>query len=164
MLLHRNATVTIAHSRTKNLENIIRSADILIAAIGIPEFVQGDWVKPGATIIDVGINFKPDSSKKSGMKMCGDVNFDAASKVAGAITPVPGGVGPMTVAMLMVNTLNNAKHRLERRNQSRENLLPQHSKERIDDKGDDGRSPAQLIRRKSQTVNWKYGTSANEPH
>mmetsp|Transcript_21584 Transcript_21584/g.42389 ORF Transcript_21584/g.42389 Transcript_21584/m.42389 type:complete len:353 (+) Transcript_21584:154-1212(+) len=114
MLLHRHATVSICHSRTPDLKEMCREADILIAAIGKPEFVKGDWIKPGATVIDVGINFKEDPTRKSGMRMCGDVDYEAARQVAGAITPVPGGVGPMTVAMLMVNTVNNAKIRLER--------------------------------------------------
>lgn len=97
-----NATVTICHSRTKNLMEITRMADILIAAIGKPEFVTADFVKPGATIIDVGINRVND-------KLVGDVAFDAVSQVAAAITPVPGGVGPMTIAMLLENTLTAAK-------------------------------------------------------
>lgn len=113
MCLHKNATITIAHSRTKNLAQVCRSGDVLIAAVGKAEFVKGDWVKPGATVIDVGINFKKDPSRKSGLRMCGDVDYEEASKVAGAITPVPGGVGPLTVAMLMANTLNNAKFNLQ---------------------------------------------------
>ncbi len=112
-MLHCNATVTIVHSRTENLDKVCRGADIVIAAIGKPEFVRGDWVKPGATVIDVGVNFKKDETRKSGIRMCGDVNFQEVSQVAGAITPVPGGVGPLTVAMLMANTLNNAKNRLK---------------------------------------------------
>jgi len=109
LLLHRDATVTICHSRTKNIAEITREADIIIAAIGIPRFVKGDWVKPGAVVIDVGVNFAPDPRRGNKVRMCGDVDYDAARKVASAITPVPGGVGPMTVAMLMKNTLENAK-------------------------------------------------------
>ncbi len=109
LLLHRNATVTICHSRTKNLPDIVRQADILVAAIGKPKFVQADWVKPGATVIDVGINEIPDATKKSGKRLVGDVDFENVKEVAGAITPVPGGVGPMTIAMLMQDTLMAAQ-------------------------------------------------------
>jgi 5,10-methylene-tetrahydrofolate dehydrogenase/methenyl tetrahydrofolate cyclohydrolase len=109
LLLHRNATVTICHSRTRDLPAVVREADILIAAIGKPRFVQADWVKPGATVIDVGINEIPDATRKSGKRLVGDVDFDAVKEVAGAITPVPGGVGPMTIAMLMQNTLTAAQ-------------------------------------------------------
>lgn len=109
LLIARNATVTVCHSRTKDLPGLMRNADILIAAIGKPEFVRGEWIKPGATVIDVGINSKPDASKKSGYRLVGDVNFDEAKEVAGLITPVPGGVGPMTIAMLMQNTLHAAE-------------------------------------------------------
>lgn len=106
LLLSANATVTIAHSRTKNLENLTRSADILVAAVGRPQMVKGDWVKPGATVIDVGINRIPAPEKGEGKtRLVGDVDFASAEQVAGAITPVPGGVGPMTIAMLMANTL-----------------------------------------------------------
>jgi len=109
LLVRENATVTICHSRTKNIEEVVRRADIIIAAIGMMEFVRGDWVKPGAAIIDVGINDKPDPTKKRGYRLVGDVNFDEAKEVAGYITPVPGGVGPMTIAMLMANTLRAAE-------------------------------------------------------
>lgn len=109
LLLHRNATVTICHSRTRDLPGIVRKADILVAAIGKPRYVQADWVKPGATVIDVGINEIPDATKKSGKRLVGDVDFDRVKEVAGAITPVPGGVGPMTIAMLMQNTLTAAQ-------------------------------------------------------
>lgn len=106
LLLSANATVTVAHSRTKNLEDLARSADILVAAVGRPQMVKGDWVKPGATVIDVGINRIPAPEKGEGKtRLVGDVDFDSAEPVAGAITPVPGGVGPMTIAMLMANTL-----------------------------------------------------------
>ncbi len=109
LLIGKNATVTVCHSRTKDLPSVVRSADILIAAIGKTEFVRGDWIKPGAAVIDVGINSKPDATKKSGYRLVGDVNFDEAKEVAGFITPVPGGVGPMTIAMLMRNTFRAAE-------------------------------------------------------
>jgi methylenetetrahydrofolate dehydrogenase (NADP+)/methenyltetrahydrofolate cyclohydrolase/formyltetrahydrofolate synthetase len=103
--------VTICHSRTKNLESLVRSADILVAAIGKPEFVRGSWVKPGVVVIDVGINRVEDPSKEKGYRLTGDVAFNEALEVAGAITPVPGGVGPMTIAMLLKNTLRAAELR-----------------------------------------------------
>lgn len=106
LLLNENCTVTVAHSRTKDLAGICRTADILVAAVGKLEMVRGDWIKPGATIIDVGINPIPSADGKRRLR--GDVNFAEASQVAGAITPVPGGVGPMTIACLMVNTLKAA--------------------------------------------------------
>ena len=109
LLIKENATVTVVHSRTKNIEDVVRNADIIIAAIGMMEFVRGDWVKPGAAIIDVGINEKPDESKKRGYRLVGDVNYEEAAEVADYITPVPGGVGPMTIAMLMANTLRAAE-------------------------------------------------------
>jgi methylenetetrahydrofolate dehydrogenase (NADP+)/methenyltetrahydrofolate cyclohydrolase len=109
LLLAANCTVTIAHSRTRDLPALARTADILVAAVGRPEMVKGDWVKPGATVIDVGINRIPAPEKGEGkMRLVGDVAFAEAEKVAGAITPVPGGVGPMTIAMLMANTLVSA--------------------------------------------------------
>jgi methylenetetrahydrofolate dehydrogenase (NADP+)/methenyltetrahydrofolate cyclohydrolase len=98
--------VTVTHSRTRDLPEVCRRADLLVAAIGRPEMVRGDWIKPGATVIDVGINRVPGQNGKS--KLVGDVNFAEASQVAGAITPVPGGVGPMTIACLMVNTVRAA--------------------------------------------------------
>lgn len=109
LLISKNATVTVCHSRTKDLPDVIRQADILIAAIGRAEMVKGDWIKPGAAIIDVGINSKPDATKKKGYRLVGDVEYDSCAEVAGYITPVPGGVGPMTIAMLMKNTLKAAK-------------------------------------------------------
>jgi len=112
LLIHRNATVTICHSRTQNIPDVVRQADIVVAAIGKAQFVKGDWIKPGATVIDVGINAIPDATKKSGQRLVGDVDFDAAKQVAGAITPVPGGVGPMTIAMLMRNTCDSAKRKV----------------------------------------------------
>jgi len=106
LLLRDSCTVTIAHSRTRDLEAVCRSADILVAAVGRPEMIKGDWVKPGATVIDVGINRidMPEGSEKP-TRLVGDVHFESASEVAGAITPVPGGVGPMTIACLLANTL-----------------------------------------------------------
>jgi len=109
LLVKENATVTVCHSRTKDIADVVRQADILIAAIGRTEMVQGDWIKPGAAIIDVGMNSKPDATKKKGYRLVGDVDFEAAKEVAGFITPVPGGVGPMTIAMLMNNTLRAAE-------------------------------------------------------
>ena len=103
LLLAANATVTMAHSRSRDLPALARRADILVAAIGRPEFVKGGWIKPGAVVIDVGINRVPAADGK--MKLVGDVDYDAAAKVAGAITPVPGGVGAMTIICLMQNTL-----------------------------------------------------------
>jgi len=106
LLLSESATVTIAHSRTEDLEERCREADILVAAVGRPEMVRGDWIKPGATVIDVGINRIDAPEKGEGKtKLVGDVNFAEAVQVAGAITPVPGGVGPMTIACLLRNTL-----------------------------------------------------------
>jgi len=104
-----NATVTIAHSRSKDLPAICRRADILIAAVGRPEMVKADWVKPGAVVIDVGINRVPDAARKSGHRLVGDVAYQEVAPRCSAITPVPGGVGPMTIAMLMKNTLQAAR-------------------------------------------------------
>jgi methylenetetrahydrofolate dehydrogenase (NADP+) / methenyltetrahydrofolate cyclohydrolase len=109
LLNNADATVTICHSRTRNLPDVVRRADIVVAAIGKPEYVRGDWIKPGAAVIDVGINRIEDPSKKSGFRLVGDVAFAEAVEVAGAITPVPGGVGPMTIAMLLTNTVRGFK-------------------------------------------------------
>ena len=109
LLVKANATVTICHSRTRDLPSVVRQADVLVAAIGQPEFVKQEWVKPGAIVIDVGINQKEDASAKKGYRLVGDVAFDEVAEVAGAITPVPGGVGPMTIAMLLKNTLHAAE-------------------------------------------------------
>ncbi len=108
LLLERHATVTVCHSRTRNLAEIARTADILVAAVGRAEMVRGDWIRPGAAVIDVGINRIEDPGGGKG-RLVGDVAFDEASQVAGALTPVPGGVGPMTIAMLMANTLAAAQ-------------------------------------------------------
>ena len=105
LLLRDSCTVTIAHSRTKDIEDVVRGADIVVAAVGRPEMVTGDWLKPGAVVIDVGINRLPPAEEGGKGKLVGDVDFASASEVAGAITPVPGGVGPMTIACLLANTL-----------------------------------------------------------
>lgn len=108
-----NATVTVCHSRTRNLADVTRQADILIAALGQPQVIKPEMVKEGAVVIDVGINRVDDASSQKGYRIVGDVDFDSVSKVASAITPVPGGVGPMTVAMLMANTLKAARMTLD---------------------------------------------------
>jgi 5,10-methylene-tetrahydrofolate dehydrogenase/methenyl tetrahydrofolate cyclohydrolase len=108
LLLNENATVTICHSRTQDVAKAVSEADIVVAAIGKPNFVKGEWLKPGAVVIDVGINSVPDETKKAGYRLVGDVDFDScvASGKLSAITPVPGGVGPMTIAMLLSNTVD----------------------------------------------------------
>ncbi len=111
LLLRENCTVTVTHSQTRDLPRLIRMADVLIVAVGIPKFIQGDWIKPGATIIDVGINRTRTDQGKT--RLFGDVDFDVAKDIAGAITPVPGGVGPMTIACLLLNTLQAAKASLQ---------------------------------------------------
>jgi methylenetetrahydrofolate dehydrogenase (NADP+)/methenyltetrahydrofolate cyclohydrolase len=103
LLLRDSCTVTVAHSRTRDLPAVVRRADIVVAAVGRPEMVKGDWLKPGAVVIDVGINRVPGEGGKD--RLVGDVEFEGAARVAGAITPVPGGVGPMTIACLLANTL-----------------------------------------------------------
>ena len=109
LLVRANATMTICHSRSRDLPSITRQADILVAAVGKVEMVKGDWVKPGAVVIDVGINRVDDATRPRGYRLVGDVAFDEVKEVAGAITPVPGGVGPMTIAMLLRSTLRAAK-------------------------------------------------------
>lgn len=109
LLLHQSGTVTICHSKTQNLKEVCRRADILVAAVGIPKFVTADMVKPGAVVIDVGMD------RDENGKLCGDVDFQNVEPVASAITPVPGGVGPMTIAMLMKNTIRAAKLQNEKR-------------------------------------------------
>ncbi|KAL5708721.1 Bifunctional protein FolD 2 [Ranunculus cassubicifolius] len=113
LLLKADATVTVVHSRTPDSESIIREADIIIAAAGQAHMIKGDWIKPGAAVIDVGTNAVDDPSRKSGYRLVGDVDFEQARKVAGWVTPVPGGVGPMTVCMLLKNTLEGAKRKIE---------------------------------------------------
>ena len=105
LLLRDSCTVTVAHSRTADLPDVVRRADIVVAAVGRPEMVKGDWIKPGATVIDVGINRLPPAEEGGKARLVGDVDFDSCVAVAGAITPVPGGVGPMTIACLLANTL-----------------------------------------------------------
>ncbi len=113
LLVGANATVTICHSRTQELAEVTRQADILIAAIGRPEMVRGDWIKPGAVVIDVGVNRVEDASRERGYRLAGDVAFDEAAQIASAITPVPGGVGPMTITMLLENTLLAAQRTVD---------------------------------------------------
>ncbi|MEO8758505.1 MAG: bifunctional methylenetetrahydrofolate dehydrogenase/methenyltetrahydrofolate cyclohydrolase [Devosia sp.] len=109
LLLRENCTVTIAHSRTRGLPDIVRQADIVVAAVGRPQMIKGDWIKPGAAVIDVGINRIPAPERGEGKtRLLGDVDYAAAAEVAGAITPVPGGVGPMTIACLLANTVTTA--------------------------------------------------------
>lgn len=112
LLVKANATTTICHSRTRDLPAVCREADILIAAIGRAEMIRGDWIKPGAYVIDVGMNRVDDPSRERGYRLTGDVAFDEAKEVAAAITPVPGGVGPMTIAGLLANTLRSAQRTL----------------------------------------------------
>ena len=109
LLVRRNATVTICHSRSKDLPGICSEADVLVAAVGRPEMVRGDWVKPGAVVIDVGVNRIEDPTHPKGSRLVGDVCFEEVKEIAGAISPVPGGVGPMTIAMLLKNTVRSAK-------------------------------------------------------
>jgi len=112
LLMSMDATVTVCHSRTQDLPSHVRRADILVAAVGSAECIKGEWLKPGCVVIDVGVNSKPSETDKRGYVLVGDVDFESAKQVAGMITPVPGGVGPMTIAMLMKNTLNLARHSL----------------------------------------------------
>ena len=110
-----DATVTVAHSRTENLPELVKSADVVVAAIGRAEMITGDWIKPGAVVIDVGINRVEDPAATRGYRLVGDVHFESASEVASQITPVPGGVGPMTIVMLMKNTVTSAEKALAKR-------------------------------------------------
>lgn len=122
LLRNADATVTICHSKTADLEAQIKQADILVAALGKPAFIKGSWIKPGAVVIDVGTNYIPDDTKKSGQRLVGDVEYETASEVASHITPVPGGVGPMTVAMLLQNVVNSTTHYFEK--QRNRKILP----------------------------------------
>ena len=115
LLNNANATVSIVHSRTKDMVAHLKRADVIVAAVGITEMVKGDMIKPGAVIIDVGINRKDDPSRKRGYRLVGDVDYESCLETAGAITPVPGGVGPMTIAMLMMNTLHAAERKLSQK-------------------------------------------------
>lgn len=113
LLKNANATVTVCHSGTKTLQEHIKNADILVAAIGKPEYVKGEWLKPGCVVIDVGTNYIKDETKKSGERLVGDVEYESAKNVAGKIAPVPGGVGPMTVCMLLENVISSANRHYE---------------------------------------------------
>lgn len=124
LLKNADATVTVCHSKTPDIPRIVKTADIVVAAIGQTELVNGDWLKPGAVVIDVGINYKPDATKKSGERLVGDVDFESASQVASQITPVPGGVGPMTVAMLLKNVVHSAKGYFEKQKDRHVTPLP----------------------------------------
>jgi methylenetetrahydrofolate dehydrogenase (NADP+)/methenyltetrahydrofolate cyclohydrolase/formyltetrahydrofolate synthetase len=124
LLKNADATVTVCHSKTPDIARIVKTADIVVAAIGQTELVKGDWLKPGAVVIDVGINYKPDATKKSGERLVGDVDFESASQVASQITPVPGGVGPMTVAMLLKNVVHAAKGYFEKQKDRHVTPLP----------------------------------------
>jgi len=108
LLKNANATVTVCHSATKNLQDFVKQADVLVSAIGKAQFVKGEWLKPGAVVIDVGINYIKDETRKSGERLVGDVDYESAKEVASLITPVPGGVGPLTVAMLLENVVSSA--------------------------------------------------------
>mmetsp|Transcript_6097 Transcript_6097/g.9204 ORF Transcript_6097/g.9204 Transcript_6097/m.9204 type:complete len:326 (-) Transcript_6097:236-1213(-) len=116
LLMQRNATVTIAHSRTQDIAGVVRQADIVVAAVGRAEMVKGEWLKPGAVVIDVGINSVEDKTTKKGYRLVGDCHFESCKEVAGHITPVPGGVGPMTIAMLLKNTVKSAERSFSRKN------------------------------------------------
>lgn len=124
LLKNADATVTVCHSKTPDIARIVKNADIVVAAIGQTELVKGEWLKPGAVVIDVGINYKPDATKKSGERLVGDVEFESASQVASQITPVPGGVGPMTVAMLLKNVVHSAKSYFEKQKDRHITPLP----------------------------------------
>lgn len=124
LLKNADATVTVCHSRTADLPDVVRRADIVVAAIGKAQFVKGDWLKPGAVVIDVGTNFVPDDTKKSGQRLVGDVDFDSAVEVASQITPVPGGVGPMTIAMLLQNLVDSADATFDREKKRKISPLP----------------------------------------
>ena len=123
LLKWHDATVTVCHSKTEDLPSIVATADIVVAAVGRPKMVKGSWIKPGAVVIDCGINSVPDPTKKSGRGLVGDVDFDEAAGVAGHLTPVPGGVGPMTVALLMHNTVEAAKRAIPQSGKWQLNLL-----------------------------------------
>jgi len=108
LLKNADATVTVCHSATKNVQDFVKQADILVSAIGKAQFVKGEWLKPGAVVIDAGINYIKDETRKSGERLVGDVDYESAKEVASLITPVPGGVGPLTVAMLLENVVSSA--------------------------------------------------------
>lgn len=124
LLKNADATVTVCHSKTPDMARTIKNADIVVTAIGLTEFIKGEWLKPGVVVIDVGINYKPDATKKSGQRLVGDVDYESASQVASKITPVPGGVGPMTVAMLLENVVVSAKAYFEKQKERHITPLP----------------------------------------
>ncbi|KAG9806457.1 FTHFS-domain-containing protein, partial [Aureobasidium melanogenum] len=126
LLKNADATVTVCHSKTKDLPGYVKEADIVVAAIGVPGFVKGEWLKEGAVVIDVGTNYIPDETKKSGQRLVGDVDYESAVQVASQITPVPGGVGPMTVAMLLRNVVDSADSYFDR--QKSRKITPLHLK------------------------------------
>lgn len=148
LLRHADATVTVCHSKSKDMQEYLKSADIVVAAIGQPEFVKGEWLKPGAVVIDVGTNYIPDATRKSGQRLVGDVHFESASQVASYITPVPGGVGPMTVAMLLRNVIDATTRSFERERQRNVVPLPLHLKSPVpsDIEISRGQSPKQITR------------------
>ena len=113
LLIQRNATVTVVHSKTIDIPSVVREADIVVAAVGRAELVKGDWLKPGAVVIDVGVNSVDDPSSKKGYRLVGDCEFSSCVEVASRITPVPGGVGPMTIAMLLRNTVNSCARSMQ---------------------------------------------------
>jgi len=131
LLKNADATVTVCHSKTANLQQFVGMADVVVAAIGKAQFVKGEWLKPGAVVIDVGTNYIPDSSKKSGERLVGDVDYDSAAEVASHITPVPGGVGPMTVCMLLQNVVNSANRFYEKAGDRTITPLPLELKEPV---------------------------------
>jgi methylenetetrahydrofolate dehydrogenase (NADP+)/methenyltetrahydrofolate cyclohydrolase/formyltetrahydrofolate synthetase len=118
LLRNADATVTVCHRKTEGLEDFLKRADVVVVAIGRPNFVKGEWLKPGAVVIDVGTNYIPDETKKSGQRLVGDVDFNSAVEVASKISPVPGGVGPMTVAMLLQNVVDATTNYFERKKAS----------------------------------------------
>ncbi|KAK7215519.1 hypothetical protein V2G26_003522 [Clonostachys chloroleuca] len=159
LLKNANATVTVCHSKTENLPEVIKSADVLVAAIGKAHFVKGEWLKPGVVVIDVGTNFIPDITKKSGQRLVGDVDYDSAFEVASAITPVPGGVGPMTVAMLMQNVVDAADRFFESQKSRKTIPLPLNIQETVP--SDIAISRAQTPKQITQIAN-EVGIAAHE--
>jgi methylenetetrahydrofolate dehydrogenase (NADP+) / methenyltetrahydrofolate cyclohydrolase / formyltetrahydrofolate synthetase len=159
LLKNADATVTVCHSRTQDLQEHLKKADIVVAAIGKAKFVKGEWLKPGAVVIDVGTNYIEDSTKKSGQALVGDVDYASASEVASVITPVPGGVGPMTVAMLLQNVVDSANTYLARQKQRHVVPLPLHLQDPV---------PSDIAVSRSQTpkhitkVAEEVGISAHE--
>ncbi|KAK7756078.1 tetrahydrofolate synthase [Diatrype stigma] len=153
LLKNADATVTVCHSKTKNLEEKLKQADVVVAAIGQPAFVKGEWLKPGAVVIDVGTNYIDDSTRKSGKRLVGDVDFESASQVASFITPVPGGVGPMTVAMLLQNVVDSTSGYFERQRQRAIVPLPLNLKDPVPSDIEVSRSqPPKQITRLAQEV------------